>query len=42
MMDSALAIRDYTANEILPLLGTRIQEGLSAAERAVLRGDPEF
>ena len=26
MMDSALAIRDYTANEILPLLGERIQQ----------------
>jgi HAMP domain-containing protein len=26
MMDSALAIRDYTASEILPLLGERIQE----------------
>jgi HAMP domain-containing protein len=26
MMDSALAIRAYTANEILPLLGDRIQE----------------
>jgi HAMP domain-containing protein len=26
MMDSALAIRAYTANEILPLLGTRIQD----------------
>ena len=25
MMDSALAIRDYTANEILPLLKDRIQ-----------------
>ncbi len=25
MMDSALAIRDYTANEILPLLSQRIQ-----------------
>jgi protein-histidine pros-kinase len=25
MMDSALAIRDYTANEILPLLGDQIQ-----------------
>src|ERR1700734_259090 len=25
MMDSALAIRDYTANEILPLLSERIQ-----------------
>ena len=26
MMDSALAMRAYTANEILPLLGTRIQQ----------------
>jgi HAMP domain-containing protein len=26
MMDSALAMRDYTANEILPLLGERIQK----------------
>src|SRR6202451_1793620 len=26
MMDSALAIRAYTANEILPLLGERIQQ----------------
>jgi hypothetical protein len=26
MMDSALAIRDYTANEILPLLGEGIQK----------------
>ncbi|MEP6886555.1 MAG: DUF3365 domain-containing protein [Gammaproteobacteria bacterium] len=26
MMDSALAMRAYTANEILPLLGTRIQD----------------
>ena len=41
-MDSALAIRDYTANEILPLLGEGIQNKTSSAKRAFLRGDSEF
>ncbi len=42
MLDSALAIRAYTANEILPLLQRANSGRISAAERAFLCGDPEF
>ena len=42
MMDSALAIRDYTANEILPLARRRDSKRLPAAKRAFLCGHAKF
>jgi hypothetical protein len=42
MIDSAVATRDYTASEILPLLGAGTVDYFSPAKRAVLRGHPEL
>jgi hypothetical protein len=42
MLDSAVAIRSYTSNEIVPLLEDRLKTRILAAKRAVLRGDAEF
>jgi hypothetical protein len=42
MMDSALAVRAYTASEIAPLLSAQMQHQFLTAERAVLPSDTEF
>ena len=42
MLDSATAVRAYTANEILPLLAERMKEHISSAKHSFLRSDAEF
>ena len=42
MMDSAAAVRSYTAKEILPLISARNEGRISAAKRAFLRRDAKL